>query len=139
MPIEASSIVPVKKILERSDGSKDTWVMIVPISYRHDMMRGEFLKDGRMVADAISGIAKAVSVNPYGLRAEELWITYHNAHIVIKAKNEDGVEETVEPFRPRDEMTRTEFMIALGSLPPHVVLEWYRMMLEVNPGWQFPF
>lgn len=139
MPIEASSVIPVRKVLERSDETKDTWVMIVPISYRHDMIRGEFLKDGRMVADAVSGIAKAVSVNPYGLRAEELWITYHDAHIVVKTKDKDGKEIETEPFSQREEMTRTEFMIGLGSLPPHVVLEWYQKMLEVNPGWQFPF
>lgn len=134
MSIKVSPVTPVKKFLLRSDPSEDTWVMIKPITYRDDMLRGEVLREQEW-ASTMSGEAKSSGLNMYRLRAEELWITYHSAHIVIE--DEDG--NTREPFKPRDEMTRQAFMDALADLPTNVVLEWHEKMVEVNPDWRFPF
>ena len=75
MPIKARSVVPVKKVLDKSDPTGDTWVMIQPITYRHDMERGEYLKDHRMEIDGFD-MSERVSVNRYRLYATELWLSY---------------------------------------------------------------
>lgn len=128
MSIKTSAIAPVKKELIRVDPSGETYVMIKPITYRDDMMRGELLKE-REVSSAYG----SKGLNIYILRAEELWLTYASAHIVLE--DEDGKQ--TEPFS--EEMTRTAFMEALSALQPAIVLEWHQMLVEVNPDWAFPF
>jgi len=133
MTIQISAVMPEKKFLSEADPSNDTWVMIKPITYRDDMLRGELLKE-RETLNSPGGQAMK-GINMYRLRAEELWLTYVDAHIVL----EDAEGNKTEPFKPCEEMTRAQFMEALASLPTQVVLEWYTRMLEVNQDWAFPF
>jgi hypothetical protein len=134
MAIKISAMIPVKKVLSASDPSEDSWVMIKPITYRADLQRGELLKEREVANDAYGG-SMTKGINMYRLRAEELWLTYADAHIVFE--DEDGGE--TEPFSSRDDMTKADFMQALADLAPAVVLEWHRRMVEVNPDWAFPF
>lgn len=131
--IKVSPTEPIKKILSESDPSEDTWVMVKPITYREDMQRGEILKQRQFTETAAAQTMQGL--NMYALRAGELWLTYHSCCIVL----EDEEGNTSEPFKPVEEMTRREFMEALGNLPSEVVVEWYNAMLEVNPDWRFPF
>lgn len=128
MAIKVSEMTPVKKHLTGVDPSGDSWVLIKPITYRDDMQRGELLKEREMGA---GGAGKGI--NMYLLRAEEIWITYANAHIVLE--DEDGKE--AQPFT--EEMTKKEFMTVLEGLLPAVVFEWHGKLVEVNPDWAFPF
>lgn len=134
MSIKVSSPTPVKKMLAQSDPDGDSWVMIRPITYRDDIMRGELLKQREILNDTM-GRALTRNINMYRLRAEELWLTYDNARIVLV--DDDGSE--TEPFKPRDEMTKSEFLDILAGLPSAVVIDWYTRMLEVNPDWSLPF
>jgi len=134
MAIHISAMTPVKKILVQSDPSEDSWVMIRPITYRDDLQRGELLKEREVASDAYGG-SMTKGINMYRLRAEELWLTYADAHIILE--DEDG--EQSEPFSPHDEMGKANFMQALASLSPAVVLEWHRRMVEVNQDWAYPF
>lgn len=127
MTIKAADTVPVKKELRECDPSGDTWVMIRPITFRDDLLRGDFL-----------GGNKAL------LKAQELWITYPTkeeldgrppCHIVI----EDKAGNESEPFGDKEEMGRQKFIEALEKLDPEIVFEWYKKMLELNPGWTYPF
>jgi len=129
MPIKISAMAPVKKVLSRADPSLETYVMVKPITYRDDMARGELLKE-REVSDGGSK-----GINMYLLHAEELWLTYADAHIVL----EDEAGKQTQPFSSREEMTKASFMQALTELLPPVVLEWHQKMVEVNPDWAFPF
>jgi hypothetical protein len=131
MAIKVSGMAPTKKHLDGVDPSGDSWVLIKPITYRDDMRRGELLKERETATTRAGSVTKGI--NMYLLRAEELWLTYGGAHIVLEDK--DG-EET-QPFS--DEMTKTEFMAALESLEPPIVLEWHMKLVEVNPDWAFPF
>lgn len=128
MAIKISAMTPVKKHLEGVDPSGDSWVLIKPITYRDDMLRGELLKEREMTT---TGLGKGL--NMYQLRAEELWLTYAGANIVLE--DEDGKE--AQPFT--DEMTKAEFMAVVGPLVPAIVLEWHQKLVEVNPDWAFPF
>jgi len=131
MVIKISPITPVKKELDQADPSGETYVMIKPITYRDDMARGELLKERET-----SNTGRASKgINMYFLRAEELWLTYADAHIVLE--DEDGKQS--EPFGPREEMTRDDFMKALIALQPAIVFEWHQKIVEVNPDWAFPF
>lgn len=134
MSIKISAMTPVKKVLIESDASGDSWIMIRPITYRDDLVRGELLKEREVASDGIGG-SMTKGINMYRLRAEELWLTYADAHIVF----EDADGGQAEPFVPRDEMTKVEFMQALSDLSPSVVLEWHQRMVEVNPDWAYPF
>jgi hypothetical protein len=127
MTIKAADIVPVKKVLEKSDPSGDTWVMIRPITFRDDILRGDFLEGNKSL-----------------LRAMELWITYPSkeelggtppCHIAVEG--EDG--KASEPFTDKESMGRMKFIEAIGELNPEVVLEWYQKMLEVNQDWVYRF
>ena len=128
--IKASPVGPVKKLLIDSDPSGDSWVMINPVTYREDMARGEVLK-----TRVIEG-SNMQSVNLYKLYAEEIWLSYNDAHIII---DDDGEELIL--FKPREDMTRETFMAALTheKMPPPVILEWHTRVVEVNPDWMFPF
>lgn len=132
MPIKNSAIAPVKKFLVDVDPSEDTWVMIKPITFRDDIARGELLKQRETYNTSTPGVMASKGLNMYRLRAEELWLTYDDAHIVLE-------DSDSSLFKPRSEMTRNEFLQVLGSLPPAVILSWYSKMLEVNPDWAFPF
>ena len=137
--IKAASIVPVRKELTRADPSGQTWAMITPASYRQDMVRGEMLRNREYAVDDNYGVVTRVDVNIYRLHAEELWITYHSASIVLEDVDDDGKPANVDLFRPKDEMTRSEFMVALGRLPRPVVSEWHQALVSVVPDWQYPF
>jgi hypothetical protein len=143
MPIKAVDITPVKKELLSSDPSGDTWVMVRPITWRDDLVRGEQLKNKQTRLEAMA-VTKATVVNSYSLRAHELWITYPSkdelsgakpCHIVVE--HPDG--STSEPFGDKEEMGMQGFMQALEQMPPNLVLEWHNKMIEVNPGWAYPF
>jgi len=131
MAIKISAMTPVKKELDRADPSGETYVMIKPITYRDDMMRGELLKEREVSSEGRA----SKGLNMYLLRAEEMWLTYADGHITLE--DEDGKQS--QPFSPREEMTRAGFMEALSALPSNIALEWHQKMVEVNPDWAFPF
>lgn len=131
MAIKISPMTPVKKVLIVSDPSEDSWVMIKPITYRDDMMRGELLKERETSSESRA----SKGLNMYLLRAEEMWLTYADAHIIL----EDETDKQSQPFGPREEMVRADFMEALSALQPSIVFEWHQKMVEVNPDWAFPF
>ena len=136
MTVKVSPMGPVKKILEQADPTEDTWVMIRPITFREDMLRGEILKQRPITEDPVTGQQTSHGLNMYALRAEELWLTYHSCHIVLEDKEGDKIEPI---GKPADEITRNEFMEGLTALPSYIVIEWYNLMLEVNPDWRYPF
>jgi len=139
MAIKASSTEATRSTLCRADGKAidddSTWVEVRPITFRDDIRRGELLRRIETVYGADGSMTQRADVNNYALMAEELWLTYHNANIVIVA--EDGEESNL--FKPRDETSRDEFMGALGELPSYIVTAWRRSMLKVNPEWAVPF
>lgn len=137
--IKAASVVPLKRELKRSDPSGKTWVMVTPSSYRQDMIRGEMLRNREYAADDTYGVVTRVDVNIYMLHAEELWISYHSADIVLEDVDKDGKAVKIGLFKPKDEMTRSGFMTALGKLPRHVVTEWHQQVVSIVPDWQYPF
>lgn len=132
MSIKAAPVGPVKRLLVDSDPSGDTWVMINPVTYREDMLRGEVLKTREISREG----SRMQSVNLYTLYAEEIWLTYDDARIII---DDDGEELVL--FKPRTDMTKETFMAALThkKMPPGVVLEWHTQVVEVNPDWMYPF
>jgi len=131
MPIKVSSPTPTKKFLP-SDPDGGSWVMIKPTTYRDELVRGEVLKEREVSSNGM--VSKGINI--YRLHAEELWLTYADAHIVTS--EEDG-EPVCVPFKPREEMERGDFMDVLTGLPSAIVLEWHRLMTEVNPDWAYPF
>lgn len=139
MPIEAVSTTPVKKILDVSDESGQSWVMILPASQRHEEMRGEHLKSRAFAYDDVKGLVSKVNVNLYSLHVEEIWILYGGAHIEILETLEDGKKSTSQPFKAPEKMTSFEFHTAVGKLPRSAIDEWHAKLVEVNPDWQFPF
>ena len=141
MAVKAGPTQPVKKLLDSSDPSGDTWVMIKPATYRDDILRGELLKDSRLVASGVQGVGMQSFVNQYALRAEEIWLTFEGAHLVLEGEDEKGKISAEEPFKDktRANWSRGEFMDALDLLPPFVVIEWSRKVIEVNADWALPF
>lgn len=139
MPITAVSTTPVKKLLDESDESGQSWVLILPASQRHEEMRGEHLKDRTFAYDDRYGVVSKVNVNLYSLHVEELWILYAGAHIELVETLEDGKQTTSQPFKPQNEMTYAVFVTALGKLPRAAINEWHDKLVEVNPDWRFPF
>jgi hypothetical protein len=137
-PKDVGDLVPQKHdlLIAAPDGGLS--VYITPASFREDLMRGQYLQDNRYMATSEGGVARSVHVNQYGLKAEEIWITYHHADFSC-TEIQDGKEVEVQPFKPRDEMTKSGFMRTLARLPTDVVLEWNSKVLEVNPDWQYPF
>lgn len=139
MPITAVSTTPVKKVLDESDSSGQSWVSILPASQRHEEMRGEHLKSRAFAYDDVKGLVSKVNVNLYSLHVEELWILYGGAHIEIVETLKDGKQTTSQPFKAPGQLTYAEFHTAIGKLPRRVIDEWHARLVEVNPDWQFPF
>jgi hypothetical protein len=139
MPIKAVSTTPVKKILEESDPSGESWVMVLPASQRHEEQRGQHLKDRTIAYDERYGIVTKVNVNMATLWVEEIWILYGGAHIEIVDTDDGGKETTVMPFKPQGEMTYAEFKVAIDKLPKSVINEWHSKLVEVNDDWRLPF
>lgn len=137
-PDDVGDLVPQKHDLLTSMQDGSISVYITPASYREDLLRGQYLQDNRYVANAVGQISQNVRVNQYGLKAEEIWITYHHAELACM-EIQDGKEVEIQPFKPKAEMTKSEFMRLLGRLPSDVVLEWYSKVLLVNPDWKYPF
>ena len=138
MSIKAASVTPVKKILIESDPSGETFVMVQPASYKHELLRGEYLK-ARKFNVGVDNYSEEPAVNRYQFDAMEIWVSYPDIDVPCSIDIELEDETISHPFKKRSEMTQTQFLAALGMLTYEVVKEWHKMVCEVNPGWGRPF
>ena len=75
MAIKAAEVTPVKKTLIESDESGESWVMVQPASYRHEMLRGEYLKLHSYTITP-ADVTEQQIVNRYHFDAMEIWTSY---------------------------------------------------------------
>jgi len=137
MAIKAAETAPVKVVLTEADPSGETYLLFRRPTWRDDELRGELLKDTQVVMTD-NGIAKRVTVNPYLLRTEEIWILYFDGSLVVE--DLQGKQESL--LRPKAEMTRDAFMAALRDprLATEVLWEIHNKLIEaVASEWRYPF
>ena len=128
---------PVKVVLTQADPSGETWLLFRRPTWRDDELRGELLKDTRLVMTD-GGLTKQVQVNPYLLRSEEIWILYIDGNLVI----ENSKGERTSLLKPKNEMTKEVFMQVLGDPRLGMDVAWEihnRMIEEAAPDWRYPF
>jgi len=138
MPIQVSEFKIETRYLT-SDETGETWVKIRPPDYEAETQRAEMLKH-RVVEVDDGGLPRTrVDVNTRTLYAEEIWLTYQDTNLVVEFVADDEKVTEKITFEPRDKMTRLEFMQKLARLPVGIVYDWHNQVLDVVPGWAFPF
>jgi hypothetical protein len=136
MPIQAAPLVPQRMELTSLDESGDTFVWVRPATGREKLQRGELLKDRVFTQSGLHS-----SVNPVALQNLEIWLTAGNGDgdigtIVVEY---DGGETRTFFDKKKVEYTRADFIKELNELPDIVIATWHAKVIEVNPGWMYPF
>lgn len=136
MPIKCAPLVPQRMELTNLDESGDTFVWVRPATGRDKLARGELLKDRVYSQNGLHS-----SVNPVALQNLEIWLTAGNddgevGNIVVEYS--DGSSRTFFSKKKGD-YTRATFINELNELPDKVIAAWHAKVVEVNPGWFYPF
>lgn len=141
MPIKVSKPVPVKKFLDISDPTGETYVIIRPPSPGAINERAmELSKRTPTVSEGY--YHTQVDVNTERLHRLEIWLTYEDTNLKIEVTDDDGEVVEVIEFKPRNLMTRREFEETLDRIAVvayGVLVEWNQRVREVVPQWDSPF
>jgi hypothetical protein len=133
MPIKAADLTAKEFRFTDFDPDDKTWVKVKPHSWQDDLERGEFLR----TRNYTSTNAVGTDVNNYALMQLEIWLTYEDSCIEVELP--DG--KTARLFKPRKDMSRSEFFEALADprLPPRFILAWHTFVIQMNGDWRLPF
>lgn len=138
MSVTISTPVPVKRDLEMTDPSGETFVLIMPPDFAADRERAEMLKNRSFVPEG-NYFRTQVEYNLNDLWAVEIWLTYVETNLHVVFRDKDGNVTKEIKFEPRAQMSRSEFMSRLGQLPPGIVYEWHMIVVDIVRDWSLPF
>jgi hypothetical protein len=123
--------VPEQKPLLVLDNEGEIWVRIRQPSVEEETRRSRALRYD-LIYDGVRPNFSIASLN-----ALELWLTYEDSNIDLDLRR--GDDSVIVKFKPRAQMSETEFLAEVNKLPPNVFTEWVDRMHEVVPEWDLPF